>query len=197
MWKAFYLFFLKPVVRFLWEMCFLFLFQTTSVWKPLITISTHKIVKAWLVWQPNTAFLAKLQQLSTFQRCLFFSHALPISLNTLTLELSLFQCVASWVPDSQAWDPEDAIPGFGRFEGFWHGYLSWKFPRATSVPGCHTSGGTEEHCGPAPTFRGLLRGTTEENTECHCYIAPMICSVSCAMMSWQSFVQLWPSTHVW
>lgn len=56
-----------------------------------------------------------LPSCNNFQRCLFFSHALPISLNTLTLELSLFQCVASWVPDSQAWDPEDAIPGFGRF----------------------------------------------------------------------------------
>lgn len=52
--------------------------------------------------------------------------------------------------------------------------------------------GTEDHCDPAPTFRGLLRGITEENSECHCYIAPIKLS---DMMSWQTVVQLWPSTH--
>lgn len=47
------------------------------------------------------------------------------------------------------------------------------------------------NCDSAPTFRGLLRGAAEENTGCHCCIAPMPSD----MISWQTAVQLWPSSQ--
>lgn len=80
---------------------FLISFPNKKCVETLKSSSAHSwLWKAWLVWQPNGAFLAKLEQFFTFQKgvSLFFSHALPISLNTLTLELSLFQRVASLSP---------------------------------------------------------------------------------------------------
>lgn len=131
----------------------------------------------------------------TIQRCPFLFLTCPAHRRNYYEAQTPSSGLSSWVlrevRDNEAWTPRGSVLGFGRFKCFWCIYSSWECSRALPVPGCHTSGGTEEHCDPAPTFRGLLRGTTEENTECHCYIVPM---VSSDMITWQTAVQLWPST---
>lgn len=120
-----------------------FFFQMRSVWKLLNHHQQEQnCVKLWLVWQPNTVFLAWLDQANfeLFDHSSFFlSHAFPISLNTLTFEPSLFQRFADRVPESSSVSPRGRHPRV-LVEGFWHGCSSWEFSRTTSVPGCHTSG---------------------------------------------------------
>ncbi len=78
-----------------------------------IIISTLKIV--WKLDCFGSRIKCSLpswsSQFLTIQRCLFSSsHALPISLNTLTLELSLFQCFANWVPKQSSVRPRGRHP---------------------------------------------------------------------------------------
>lgn len=155
-------------------MCFPFLFQTKSVWKPLNhhrhTQNCENLIG--LAAKYSISCRVGTGQFWSIQMCLFLflTHSAYLTKHThlRVVSLSVF-CKLSPRPTSMS--PRGRNPGFGMLKGFWHEFSSREFSRATSMPGCHTSGGTERHCDPAPTFRGLLRGTTEENTECHCYVA--------------------------
>lgn len=96
-----------------WVSCF---FSKQELWG--IIISTLKIV-----WKPECfgsqikyLFLSWRSQFFNYSKVsVFFSHALPISLNTLTLELSLFQCFVNCIPK------QSSVRPWGRHTRVWKG----------------------------------------------------------------------------
>lgn len=124
---------------------------------------------------------------------LLYLHALPED-RTSTKDTHLWVASLSvYFPlnaEPWPWGPEDPLEGSN---AFWSSYSSWEFSRATSEPGCHTSGAQRSIVTQSPRFRGLLRGTAEGNTECHCCKQP---GASSNMIPQQIAVQLCPSTHV-
>lgn len=103
-----------------------------------------KTVKAWVVWQQKTLRLAwfGMSQKQRFKgTSLLYLYTLPED-QTSTKDTHLWAAALSVCFLSKAepwpWGPEDALEGSN---AFWSSYSSWEFSRATSEPGCHTSGG--------------------------------------------------------
>lgn len=133
-----------------------FLSFCKSVWKPLNHDQRAQNCESLggLAAKDGVPCLVGMCQKQWFKgTSLLYLHALPRD-QTSTKDTHLWVASLSVCFPPKAgpwsWGPEDALEGSN---AFWSSYSSWEFSRATSEPGCHTSGGTEEHCNTAPTFQ--------------------------------------------
>lgn len=120
-----------------------------------IMISVHSTVKALVVWQQRRCALPRWNgPRATIQRYLssLFTRSARGPNSTKDTHLWAASLSVCFPPKAEPgpWGPEDALEGSN---ACWSSYSSWEFSRATSEPGCHTSGGTEGHCNTAPTFQ--------------------------------------------